>query len=176
MKSPSSHPVACVGGVAEPVPDTEKLEVSEAGTGEGLIAELQKAKGPSRELDRGVAEATGWLRKSVEGEDDYWKWGDWSWTRENYDHPPNYTGSIDAAMSLVAEHLHVELIRDPIMRHTDITWIAYLHDQDKAGFVAVAGHSDFLAIAICIAALRARAQQQEKSVTAQSENTDAPPS
>lgn len=69
-----------------------------------LIARLESAAEGSRELDRDVAEAVGWERKALAMDsDDYWRTGDMSWTREDHEHPPQFTTSLDAALTLVPE-------------------------------------------------------------------------
>src|SRR5262245_26321328 len=66
-----------------------------------LINRLENIAEPSRELDRDIAEVFGWERNVVVGEDDYWKFGDYSWTREDNDHPPRFTDSVDAVLTLL---------------------------------------------------------------------------
>lgn len=110
-----------------------------------LIERLEKAPGPSRELDKEIAESCGWERN----EDDFWRHKDRYWAREAFDYPPNFTSSIDAALTLVPQKYD---------------W--YLHMIDEVYNACVgpigtfSGTSSVIgatpAIALCIAALRAR--------------------
>lgn len=65
-------------------------------TREELIKAIEAASGPSRELDREVAFAVGWKRSPYSGD----------WVAPNGDPrnaPSYFTGSVDAALSLVPE-------------------------------------------------------------------------
>jgi len=122
-----------------------------------LLRELELASGPDRALDRAIATAAGWRRKNGQvGEDDYWKLGDWSWTREDNEHPPRYTASIDAALTLVPEGL---------------TWQVtgrVREDGDYFADVDVSHRCDSAhnpAIALCIAALKVRDETRPKTDT-----------
>jgi len=125
-----------------------------------LIEKLQTATGPDRALDREIAEAVGWERKYEwrYSEIRYWRLGDMSWTREDKDHPPHYTESLDAAMTLMPP---------------ESAWAVSHGDPDPSGYPrpyratvmppfsqkqmcdATECH-EIPAIALCIAALKVR--------------------
>jgi hypothetical protein len=67
-----------------------------------LVARIGKLTRSDRDLDYEIAAALGWERKvgSVT-EDDYWRKGDWSWTREDSEHPPRYTEILAQVMPLI---------------------------------------------------------------------------
>lgn len=60
-----------------------------------LLAALEGATGPSRELDAEIAASEGWTRFS-----DYWLSPS---GRQRQYHPPAYTASLDAALTLYKE-------------------------------------------------------------------------
>jgi hypothetical protein len=131
-------------------------------TTEELIARLAAATGPDRELDREIAPFLGWVREKRGRDRREW------WYRPSggraytwyEDHCPQYTASIDAALTLVPEGWASASIQDgrgPI---------GYVHNNAMA-FVGIAGRPNpakvwhevrhpVRAIALCIAALRAR--------------------
>jgi hypothetical protein len=120
-----------------------------------LIERLEKASGDSRELDRDIAIAAGWERKVVsQNEDDYWRKGEFfSWSREDSEHPPYFTSSIDAALTLVPQNTpwNVGSILLP-----GATWRAVVGRNQR-----YIGKHKRDAIALCIAALRAIAEKKE---------------
>lgn len=88
-----------------------------------IIASLEKLTGPSREVDRDIAEAVGWERKVVSADqDDYWRRGDHSWTRENGETPPRYTASLDAIVALIEQKLPREA-KVSITHCVNIMWL-----------------------------------------------------
>lgn len=121
-------------------------------TRDELIAALEKATGPDRELDAAIALALGWT-KHVR------VWG-YAWTRADgsdatWNGLPAYTASIDAAVSLVPDgwcpligqnvhHRHWSCL---VQRVTDSGDIESRHDSAATP-----------AIALCIAALKASAE------------------
>lgn len=128
---------------------------------EELIARLEKATGPDRELDAEIASAVGWCPR-----DGYTRQSDNSWRSPSGDisgvtWAPQYTASIDAARTLVPENFSFELtqsaVEPPAMAR------ARLWDW-RRGPLAVDPGNEWksegnrpLAIALCIAALKARA-------------------
>ena len=66
-----------------------------------LRERIQQATGPDRELDYEIAIALGWERRFVSNDDDYWRKGDWSWTREDSEHPPRFTEHLHELLPLV---------------------------------------------------------------------------
>lgn len=123
-----------------------------------LIAALEKAEGPSRELDAAIMEVIG-LPKIFFGRPvtQWWRHGD-SWrceTNDGYIHldaqnTPSYTASLDAALSLV-----------PDRRAWEIKSTYWSTDKRPAACVVRPdgvrryGLGATPALALCIAALRA---------------------
>jgi hypothetical protein len=124
-----------------------------------LIDRLEKAEGPKRDLDEAIFI---YLGKAPEVGGDYgWKrTGAGYWSQpidsEGRQHKtiiaPNYTSSVDAALTLVPEG-------------RDITMQIYNEADGLSADAWVAGtarqHHKSLVIALCIAALKARAQEKE---------------
>lgn len=114
-----------------------------------LVARLEKATGPDRELDHQVLIACGWMVDSDErGEIHHYidpKGALWAPS-----YLPEPTQSIDAALSLVPEGYQKTLwLGADNSAHVELKTPAH-----KLG--PVAGHEHSIAIALCIAALRAR--------------------
>ena len=132
-----------------------------------LIAALERAEGPSRELDYEIRKCLGYVDMPLDvafGRND----GNWarrvgdqivsigshqdsgSTTRDLY--LPRYTASLDAALSLVLDGATVELAWGGGSPHcyADI-------NQGFSGYVHGIGKTP--ALALCIAALKARASQ-----------------
>lgn len=65
---------------------------------EALAVRVESATGPDRELNRSIAHRRGWSHFFVQ-KDMWWR----SPTGITHGDAPNYTGSLDAAMSLVPE-------------------------------------------------------------------------
>ena len=114
-------------------------------TREELIAALEATTGPSRELDWGIHE---------------WIWGVTA-PRINRMQPPTYTSSLDAALTLVPEGWASGSIAE------ERRVIGYVHNNQPA-FIGVGACDNPAkiwhevrhpgrAIALCIAALKARA-------------------
>lgn len=112
-------------------------------TREELIAALEAAPGPSRELDARI----GFLALPPEKHAKQWtdESGEWC---TNGIHWPRYTASLDAAMTLVPEEIFVSLTR-----YTD-GWYALIALRSEST-VSFRGEQKPAAIAICIAALKA---------------------
>lgn len=114
-----------------------------------LATRIEQAEGPSRELDREIAEA---LQDAIEA--------------TTGKCPPlnmrPYTTSLDAAMTLVPEGWSVGM--GDLRGYTPLRWRAHLRDHNPASLTAEGhshiwkeGHSEHgLALALCAAALRAR--------------------
>lgn len=133
-------------------------------TKDELIAALEAATGPSRELDRHIARLIGWHR--VEPRHTRSTHGAWiapaDWIGAMSDgspmldslhgttmHPdvPAYTASIDAALTLVPEGCEWSRHRGANDRMT--------MQVDGPGYIGRHGQGATPAIALCIAALRA---------------------
>lgn len=129
-----------------------------------LLDRLEHAEEGSRELDRDVAEAAGWERKVTADQmaDDYWRLGDMSWTRETAGYPPDYTTSLDAALTLVPEGWKPSMIAwqseelrwDPPFRVSASVVTAKQISNSHPGYAK--GEAATPALALCAAALRAR--------------------
>ena len=121
-----------------------------------LIEKLEKATGPSQELDAEIAIAVGVAPPSGEG--GWWrcKKPNWQWKHAAHEpttppwEPARYTSSIDAALTLVPEGLDEEMKR---ARHRK-GWRVNLWEPSRVGQSADA---QTLPLALCIAALKARA-------------------
>lgn len=130
-------------------------------TGSTLIAKLEAATEGSRTLDCEIAFLDGWRCKTIAGEgqscgDDglYWKKGDRTWTMQDGDsYPPNYTTSIDSAMTIVP---WLTMRIDISGSFNDIEMYSRDPVHPACKSVTVEG-SRPLALTICIAALKARA-------------------
>lgn len=117
-----------------------------------LLARLERATGPDRELDRDIAMACGWRCKTPDGATTlYWRRGNYSWTREDNDHPPLYTASFDAALTLVPEGWTRAVDATAPECRIDVD----LFEPGSHG-AQVRGTHDSEPIATCIAALKAR--------------------
>lgn len=113
---------------------------------------LRAATEGSRELDALVAQAVGWLRRHVNAlpEDDVWE------DSQGWKYPglPHFTTSVDAALTLVPEGMEIVLGCIQGKR-----WgAARIFSRDElAQPTGLADDANSLPIAICIAALSARA-------------------
>lgn len=135
-----------------------------------LIAKLDRASGPDRELDAGIWEHLGLAPKYDNSKNNYGHWhyrggGDYHysddspWGRNQL--APFYTSSIDAAMTLVPDGYGwsvsqpnaTALASGLLKKNTPVT--AEVQHGIGSRYV-VAGATP--AIALCIAALKARAQ------------------
>ena len=122
-----------------------------------LIAKLEAATGPSRELDYEIALAVGWSRNP------YGR----GWLAANgdlCDAPPCLTASIDAALTLVPEGWHIECLSTPdkgtSVRNPSRKAACDMGpdlDNDEGWEIGrkVGNHAE-AALAVCIAALKAR--------------------
>ena len=108
-----------------------------------LLAKLQCATGPSRFLDEAIARGCGWVTEDKSSE-----WMD--------EHLPRYSLSIDAALLLVPDGLNYVL--RSLQGHAEARVGGW-----KDGYQIKDGHHAFPAIALCIAALRARLVTTGKS-------------
>lgn len=116
-----------------------------------LIAKLEVAEGPSRELDQEIAKAAG-LKPSWrdDGEARFYSPG---MSNGPAKIAPPFTSSLDAALTLVPDGLRIYMERKP----TDPPqpWFVTVRPHAQDGWDAV---SDYPALALCIAALRARGE------------------
>jgi hypothetical protein len=113
-------------------------------TREELIARLEAATGPDRALDEEISRGVNpdeWLvrdRHAPAGEEG------WGWDI------PRYTASIDAAMALIPDGMFVA-----VKRYSD-GWYARVAAENTSP-VSFRGEQKPAAIALCIAAIKARA-------------------
>jgi hypothetical protein len=118
-----------------------------------LIERLEKATGPDRELDGAIALSLGWTFQKMKGDSKpyYRKPGETTYYMRS--EVPAYTASIDAALTLVPEGwaYQLTLLFEPRVHGNQqaIVW-----PPDKASPVSGA---PTMPLAICIAALKARA-------------------
>lgn len=118
-----------------------------------LLAALEAATEPSRELDAEIAKALGWIPESRLNDPDWWVRQDG--VRLSL---PCFTSSLDAAMTLVPEEdLYVEL---EICKN--YSWV-YVEREDEDGVTIGQwlGRQKLAAIALCIAALKAHFAQEK---------------
>lgn len=106
-----------------------------------LIARLEAATGPSRDLDAGIAAL-------CHPTDDQ----QYAAFENGRDYPDVYTSSLDAALTLVPEGWGLYSLGQ-----CDEWWESEIGDASRAASEWWYGHSKTAAIAICIACLRARA-------------------
>jgi hypothetical protein len=104
-----------------------------------LAERCEHATGPDRELDCAILVAIDWRYNSA------WR------------HLPRLTASLDAAMTLVPEGWWVQQLTQSHNR--DATWVS-LHSDTPAPVVQTSARAD--ALALCAAALRARASKKEQ--------------
>ena len=123
-----------------------------------LIAALEAAEGPSRELDGKIAEALGWLwlEPAISGP------GGWFPPDSEQSQPvPSYSESIDAALSFTPEEaLGWECGKDLVSGRSYVAVLMPMTETSAGGEI----HSVALtpAIALCIANLRALEAQEEE--------------
>lgn len=117
-----------------------------------LIKRLEDAKEGSRELDREVALVSGWRRMGSEHRPHggwYWRGGpnDCTGTQVDNEHPPHYTTSLDAALTLVPEGWNYALNSNGAIPVADV-----YQDVENDRWPS----ASTMALALCIAALKAR--------------------
>lgn len=122
-------------------------------THQELIAALEKATGPDRELGNEVLFACGWRMEEDGPRPDPSLY----WIAPNGEEfidgdQPDPTASIDAAMTLVPEGWYCV----GVLRDNEGEWVPRLR-QNKRGLLSAHANHPQLSIALCIAALRARA-------------------
>ena len=109
-----------------------------------LIERLEALSGPDREVDAEIALATGWMQIKTDWfrpkSADIW---------HHKSELPRYTASIDAAMTLVSEGWYPQ-----IGKLSAESWQANMGQANRGN--GVNAYAAALAIALCIAALRAR--------------------
>jgi len=120
-------------------------------TAPDLLTRLEKATGPDRELDEALAEIAEWDPDEHHGED-----------------LPHYTASIDAALTLVPEGWQWQISTRAPEPHAGR---AYVHNGElqmtgagmarNPAYRAAETTAPTPAIALCIAALRARIAEKE---------------
>ena len=124
-----------------------------------LIAALEAATGPSRELDEEIAKTQGWAYEKRNNDRVEW-WYRPDGTRRAYvwrdNRCPPYTASLDAALTLVPEGL--DWLLRTACGGTERRCYAHVMrgDTNRDGCSLGEGRHIFAAIALCIAALKAR--------------------
>ena len=112
-----------------------------------LLAALEAATGPSRELDAEIAASEKWTRFS-----DYWLSPS---GRQRQYHPPAYTASLDSALTLVPEgRMWFVGHMDP----SDMRYAATISEIGNIGAALWRGVHATPALALVIAAIRARGE------------------
>lgn len=116
-----------------------------------LVERVEAASGPDRELDLRIQMATN---------------PEWAPIKENevnfhvrYGGHPRFTASLDAAMSLVPEEMRDEIEITTLYKVARVG-INLNHGPDGSPFYG-SNESSSIPLAICAAALRARAQQEQ---------------
>lgn len=125
-----------------------------------LADRVERADGPSRELDVEIALAIGW-RLDQSGPNDLWR----EPGRADWVELPEFTASLDAALTLVPEGWKFHLTTE----HTAVAKAAAhadVMDRDwpdpQAGYgIVTEAHAATPALALAAAALRARAREGE---------------
>lgn len=124
-------------------------------TRDELIAKLEAATGPDRELDASIALEIGWTHQKVKGDAvRYWRPPGEMRSFMRYE-CPRFTGSIDAAMTLKPDGVTdcgLEQDASGVFAH----WAGN-------GWLSVGTHETSIAIALCIAALKARADMTDEA-------------
>jgi hypothetical protein len=119
-----------------------------------LIARLEAATGPDRELDAAIAEYAGVIPEGYEIAVEHGKPQRYWWHHEDerqpYWVPSAYTASIDAALTLVPEGWAISLTVG------DQGAFAELHPRVWSGLRDILAGAPTPALAICLAALKAR--------------------
>jgi hypothetical protein len=120
-----------------------------------IIERLEKAEWPYIELERDLALALGWKHVRTDGHDEPFAWQAPDGT--HHDEYPDWLTSIDAAMTLVPEGRKVTLEHEPNCGFAMAGYAqARVYEPNKRDGFSVAEAST-LALALCIAALKARA-------------------
>lgn len=126
-----------------------------------LIARLEAAEGPDRELADEVLLACGWERSvgaTTNPDIVFWKAPDSDeYHAEGSDWPGDPTASIDAALTLVPEKYDITITQASGPRRSD--WFATCTERDEFARTITHKARDAAtpALALCIAALKARA-------------------
>jgi hypothetical protein len=117
-----------------------------------LADRCEQATGPDRELDAEIAEASGNMPEDYQRATHYGEPRPYFWHKFEHEGeiiPLRYTASLDAAMTLVPEEAWWSVMRAPCAEGYD----AEVASDDPR-------HAATPALALCAAALRARAGQQ----------------
>jgi len=116
-----------------------------------LLTRLEKATGPDRELDEDLARELGW--------ETVMQWNGLVWKSPSGNTgytPPRFSSSIDEALSLVPEGA----IKWSVSGGLDGMWGATV-DMGVVGLICADFKGHTPALALCIAALRARIAEKE---------------
>jgi hypothetical protein len=128
-----------------------------------LVSRCERARGADRELDAKIARAVGRIPKSAAYEGTI-KMGDLAWSNGLGYQVPAYTGSLDAAMTLVPGKCGVNIMRPSY--NADLEALtggmpsgAQVFDHDESIDVTMACATP--ALALCAASLRALLHKEE---------------
>lgn len=122
---------------------------------DALIARLEVATEGSAGLDAEIAEVVGWKHNASPNPNNPWHWK--APDGQGYVHPPFFSRSLDAALTLVPEGWTVARINE----NDDKTWACELREGYLTSYTHVVfggeKHKDATAaLALCIAALKVR--------------------
>ena len=118
-----------------------------------LIARLEAATGPDRALDAEIAEACGTMPHGLTRALSNGEPAEWWWDGEDCLWPPEFTASVDAAITLAPNDLMWFLGR---LDSSDMRFCATISERGAVGSKTWRGFSASPAIALCVAALNAR--------------------
>lgn len=124
-----------------------------------ILDMLQKADGgPNQEIDGAIAKYLGWTHQKMKGDAKaYWrKPGDGSYYMRQKNGPPEYTNSIDVAVSLIPPGMFWVLSFGKTRKEEPLGGCQIFQggDIDDVGDPLSEGEGNSVHIAICIAALK----------------------
>lgn len=125
-----------------------------------LAERCEAATGPDRELDGEIALASGWTFVKMKGDaQPYWrKPGVTDYFSRERSGPPRYTESLDSALTLVPEGMEW-LVRTPSKNAISNKTQFYANVGNQVG----EAHAETAALALCAAALKARAEMDREA-------------
>lgn len=119
-----------------------------------LIARLEEAARPDRGLDAEIALSIGWTFHR-DPFFEFWREPDGTDADDEHEEPPQFTASLDAAMTLVPEGMMWFLGHlDP----SDMRFCATMSERGNVGVSTWRGFSSTATLALCIAALKAKSR------------------
>jgi hypothetical protein len=126
-----------------------------------LIERLENAEGPSRELDYEIFRATSGLTIDA---DDWIRGSDGKDRGHVRGRSERYTESIDSALTLLPDLTWLEIETGTQINGNHFNWPIIACGSQRTGNVFWKGQGATFAIALCIAALRAREALQRPPV------------